>query len=462
MTDLSRRTLLRRTFLWSGLLFAPPLQGLVAACADRSATLPRPRRVGPGEGGYGELVRAGPELALPPGFTYVRFGVEGAPMTTGTLTPRAHDGMAAFALSNGHVRLIRNHEDRVGPSRARRIGDPAKAYDRRGGGGTTSLEVLLGPDGTRELVRDFVSLSGTIVNCAGGPTPWGTWLTCEETTQGRAHGWEKEHGYVFEVPAVAEEEVPAVPIRAMGRFVHEAAAVDSRTGIIYLTEDNEPAGFYRFVPQRPGDWAAGGRLEMLAVAGRPNHDTRRGQQVGRPWPVTWVPIDDPDPPEAGRDPAAVFSQGLTKAGALFAHLEGAWYSEGNVFFQATDGGDRALGQVWAFRPREASGGVEGELALVFESPGRDFLNGPDNITVSPRGGLLLCEDGDGTQFLRGLTRGGEIFDFAQNLANQREFAGACFSPDGETLFVNIQGDTRGPGVLSATFAIWGPWSRGAL
>ena len=456
----SRRRFLRDAALYGGgVLLASSLQGLVAACARARVSRTAPR-AGPGDGGYGDLVVAGPELALPVGFTYVKLGVEGTPMSDGLLTPRAHDGMAAFALPNGNVRLVRNHEDRERAATARARGDAAKAYDPRGGGGTTSLEVRIAPDGGREIVRDFMSLGGTIVNCAGGLTPWGTWLTCEETTQGAGAGFEREHGYVFEVPALAEEEVRAVPLKALGRFVHEAVALDAASGIVYLTEDWHRSGFYRFLPDHAGDLAAGGRLQMLAAEGAPNLDTGTGRRTGERRPVTWVAIDDPDPPDAETNPAAVFEQGFARGGARFARLEGAWAGDGGIYFQATSGGDAGCGQVWHYRPRGAD---PGELALVFESPGRDWLDGPDNITVSPRGGVLICEDGRGTQHLRGLTRDGAIFDFARNTLNANEFAGACFHPDGSTLFVNIQGNTRGESAdLGMTFAIWGPWERGAL
>ncbi|HMG17934.1 MAG TPA: alkaline phosphatase PhoX, partial [Gemmatimonadales bacterium] len=153
-------------------------------------------------------------------------------------------------------------------------------------------------------------------------------------------------------------------------------------------------------------------------------------------------------------------QGLAKGGTIFQRLEGCWYGDGSIFFNATSGGDAGAGQVWQYRPRRRSGG---QLILVFESPSRDVLDAPDNIVVSPRGGLIVCEDGDGSQFLRGLTQRGEIFDFGQNIANEDEFAGACFSPDGETLFVNIQGSTSSTGASKGiTFAIWGPWEEGAL
>ena len=461
MDALNRRDFLTFAAYGGGALFAPSLKGLVACVEPGRATIRGATAIhqaGLGQGGYGALQATGPELALPTGFTYVMLGVEGSKMSDGNLTPRAHDGMAAFALPNGNVRLVRNHEVRDPPANATLKGDPAKAYDPKGGGGTTSLEIRVNDDGTRELLRDFVSLSGTIVNCAGGLTPWGSWLTCEETTLGQSQGWTKDHGYVFEVPADAEEEVAAQPILPLGRFVHEAVAVDPATGIVYETEDRGAAGFYRFIPRERGNLGAGGRLQMLAVRDRPNYGTSRGQQIGSTLAVDWVDIEDPDPAAAESNAGAVFNQGRSKGGAIFSRLEGCWYGDGSVYFHATSGGDQGMGQVWQYRPGDDSDGgegAEGALTLVFESPGADVLNHPDNITVSPRGGILMCEDGRGTQHLRGLTPDGHIFDFATNLVNNSEFAGACFSPDGRTLFVNIQW----PGM---TFAIWGPWEDGAL
>ncbi len=248
------------------------LQGFPMGCS--------PARVArAGEGSYGPLQAAGPDLALPPGFQYRKFGVTGSLMSDGFPTPAAHDGMAAFPLPNGNIRLIRNHE--VG---WRDAGTPVAqpVYDPRAGGGTTSLEI---DPATRELVRDFVSLSGTAVNCAGGPTPWGSWLSCEETVVGPPQ-MQRKHGYVFEVPVTADGPVEPVPLKAMGRFAHEAAAVDPTTGVVYLTEDQGRAGFYRFLPvlpyrdDRPGDLAAGGELQMLAVHGRPNFDTGHNQVAG--------------------------------------------------------------------------------------------------------------------------------------------------------------------------------------
>lgn len=464
MNKSNRRGFLRTSSSLAGaVVLAPSLQGL-AACAGSKpgpdGRMRRPEVAQRGSGGYGLLRDAGAELALPAGFTYSVLSYTGKPMSDGNPTPGAFDGMAAFPLANGNVRLIRNHENRNPPSTARVKGDASRAYDPKAGGGTTSLEVHIAPNGSATLVRDFVSLNGTIVNCAGGPTPWGSWLTCEESTEGVSAGWGQEHGYIFEVSASAEDLSTPVPLKAMGRFIHEAVAVDPSTGIVYETEDRQIAGFYRFIPRERGVLASGGALQMLAIDGRPNYDTADGQRMGSTLPVSWVDIDDPDPRGVWGDTAAVFAQGFTKGGARFARLEGCWWGDGGVFFHATNGGNAKVGQVWFYRP---DGSDRGSLTLVFESPSAALLNYPDNITVSPRRGVVLCEDGNGIQFLRGLTPDGRIFDFAKNLLNRTEFAGACFSPDGRTLFVNIMGSTLDAGTeKGVTLAIRGPWEDGAL
>lgn len=451
-TGAAGRGISRKDFLvaGAGAGIGTALSGLVARNAGAK---PGDRnRADKDSGGYGKLSPKqaendpGTYLALPEGFKYTMIGATGTLMSDGNPTPPAHDGMGSFDAADG-VRLVRNHEVRAGAATGSAIG--GDAYDPLAGGGTTTLVV---DSESRLLQRDFVSLSGTHVNCAGGPTPSGSWLTCEETTAGETDGYSKDHGYIFEVPSSNNGLAEPEPYKAMGRFVHEAVAIDPDTGIAYETEDRNTAGFYRFLPNDPRDFGAGGRLQMLAIKGRLNYDTRTGQRVGKPLPVKWVDIENPDPESAEQNSLAVYEQGQAEGGATFDRLEGCWYGDGSVFMSATSGGDAELGQVWQYRPRGNSGG---QLILLFESESPEMLDAPDNITVSPRGGLAICEDGDGEQFVRGLTQQGRIFDFALNVENDREFAGANFSPDGETLFVNVQTPGR-------TFAIWGPWEDGAL
>lgn len=448
---MDRREFLIRTGAAAGA--ALPLLALASCSGPRPTTL-----------GYGPIApvldatTGLPLLHLPPGFRYFTFGWTGDPLADGTPTPAMHDGMAAFPLGGGRVRLIRNHEVSTAPAFSSTL-----AYDPAAGGGTTTLDVDLS---RATVIRAEASIAGTIRNCAGGPTPWGSWLTCEETVAAPASDARltKDHGWIFEVPV--EGRATVEPLRAMGRFVHEATAVDPATGYVYETEDATRAGFYRFIPNERDRLSAGGTLHMLAVAGSPNLDTRRGQKAGVTYPVEWVPIENPEQAHVDaekRDGTGVFSQGDAQGGATFARLEGAWYGNGAIFITATSGGDRQRGQVWEYTPATET------LRLVFESPGWDILDMPDNLCVSPRGGLVLCEDGSGgAQFVRGLTLDGQIFDFARQsvvLQGERngftgdfrsmEIAGVTFSPDGRWLLFNVQT----PGI---TFAVTGPWADGVL
>jgi uncharacterized protein len=466
---MTRRRFVKHGVVTTGLMIAgPPL--FLSACSDDEAVTSSTTVAGDTAGppGYGALRPAGPELELPEGFRYAILSREGDRMSDGLRTPAYPDGTAAFEGSDGTIVLVRNHEQ-FDPGKA--IG-PERAYDPSGQGGVTTL--VFDP-ASEKVVESRLTLNGTDNNCNGGRTPQRSWLSCEESTVGRKAGFEREHGYVFEVPASAREPVEPRPLKAMGRFVHEAAVVDPATGVVYMTEDEGPKdGFYRFVPNAPGKYETGGRLELLKVRGESNFDTRKGQRVGDAIETEWVGIDDVDPHDAEDEPHAVLYQGLDKGGAVFVALEGAWWDEadGSAVMAASEGGDAGLGQIWRYRP---TGDDTGELTLVAESTGEGEMEEPDNVTVSPRGGIIACEDGtEGTDnFLRGVTPDGEIFPFARNtievdghqldaedfdrgeLRGFSEFAGASYSPDGKWLFVSVQ-------VPGVTYAITGPWEQGLL
>lgn len=449
-----RRRFLRSAVLAGGAAITIPLESLLRAAE---------RGLSKAAEGYGPLGPVSDEatglplLHLPEGFRYTSFGWTGDLMDGGIRTPRAHDGMAAFESPDGSVALIRNHEISRGPAFA-----PGAAYDPGAGGGTTTI--TFDPHAGR-VTSTRASLTGSLRNCAGGRTPWNSWLTCEETTLGAGDepGLTKAHGYVFEVPLDAPPSCE--PIVDMGRFVHEAVAVDPESSVVYQTEDRSRAGLYRFTPRTPRRLGDGGRLQMLAIDGRPKLNLRSGQRQGGRYGIHWVDIPDParaHVSSSARDQTGVFRQGFDRGGAVFGRLEGAWYSDGRVFVTSTDGGAARMGQVWELDIAQQ------QLRLVFESPGAAVLNMPDNLVVSPRGGLVLCEDGTANPCVHGLTRDGQIVLFARNNVvlsgerngirgdfRNREFAGATFSPDGRWLFLNVQT----PGI---TFAVTGPWERGIL
>lgn len=457
--SLPRRSFLRLTAFSVGCgTLGPAFQQLLAS-------QPGYRRTA----GYGELVPTKDEstglelLQLPRGFRYLSFGWAGDKMADGTVTPGAHDGMGVISEEKGLITLCRNHE-LSGSSSA--FGPAKLTYDGRAPGGCSSLQFNAN---SGEWVKAWPTLSGTVKNCAGGPTPWNSWLSCEETVlgpgdvdDGERLEFETTHGWIFEVPA--NGETTAKPIPEMGRFVHEAVAVDPDTGIVYETEDRGTAGFYRYLPKVPGQLEKGGRLEMLRVK---NHgDLRKFDQIGKTLDCEWVSIDNPTQAHSdadAQDELGCYMQGKAQGATTFARLEGCWYGNNSIYFDATSGGPAGAGQIWRYDPKQE------QLVLLFASPSNDVLDQPDNLTVSPRGGILLCEDGDKVpQRLHGLTRDGSLFTFAKNNVQLRgeqhglvgdfrgsEWAGATFSSDGTWLFVNLQN----PGI---TFAITGPWGTGLL
>jgi secreted PhoX family phosphatase len=500
-TTLDRRTFLRRgTIAAGGVLSAGAIGRLAPPDAVGNSGKRRPHRAG-GKG-YGPLRRVPDQrgvevLALPKGFSYVTFGYIGSKMADGNTTPLALDGMSAFPdRKRSRVRLVRNHEDRNPAGAGSVLGDPAAKYDPDGGGGTSTL---IYDEAKRSLVADFISLNGTTVNCAGGiGFRRRHWITAEETVRGpdassSGERFSQRHGYLFEVPVSRGpgELTKAEPIRAAGRFAHEAVAVSQKTGIVYQTEDpgsGVGAGFYRFIPENPSSLLEGGKLQMLAISGLPQLDMRENQIVGRRMRTDWVDIDDPDPAYASLlDPKSTFMQGHAKGGALFNRLEGCWYDEGSVFFVSTSGGDaksgdvnsdgyeEGFGQVWEYRPHRGGG----FLTLLYESPSAAALDSPDNLTVTPRGGLIACEDDassanpdghplapgiENVNRVIGLTQEGDAFELAVNVLNDSEFAGCCFSPSGETLFVNVFGRSAfsDDPIEGMTCAITGPWKKGPL
>ncbi|BCL36421.1 alkaline phosphatase PhoX [Nostoc sp. MS1] len=435
-------TLSRRKFFTlagasaAGTLAASPLEGLLARAAFGQTTLTTT--------GYGPLfIGSDGLLAVPNGFQYRIISRRGDRMIDGNPVPGNHDGMAAFPGPRGTTILVCNHE-LSNTSGTKVIVPQGFEYDSASRGGTTNLVI----DSNRQLIKQFASLGGTIRNCAGGRTPWGSWITCEEnvSTPTSTDGSTKFHGYNFEVPASATGPVQAVPLKAMGRFNHEAIAVDPATGIVYQTEDSGSGLFYRFIPNVPGKLALGGKLQALRIGGTPGSansvNTATGFNTGQTWTnIDWVDIPEPDPTTDN-----VRVQGRELGAARFARGEGIWYGNGELYFCCTSGGPGNLGQVFRYVP------ATNTLQLFVQSPGASDLRAPDNICVAPFGDLIICEDGDAPNFLRGVTPDGKLYNLVRNNfeGGASEFAGACFSPDGQTLFFNMQG----PGI---TFAMWGPW-----
>ncbi|MBY0280255.1 PhoX family protein [Candidatus Binatia bacterium] len=460
-----QRHLNRRRFLRDGAATTLAFATLLRTTRGRASEMSYVGAPGPH---FGPLV-PDPKgiLDLPKGFSYRVVSRTGEEMSDGLLVPGAPDGMGAFAGPDGKTLVVRNHElgndtPDLGPygatnERFARV-PAADVYDAGGGtrpalGGTTTF---VWDTQAGRLERQFQSLAGTIRNCAGGPTPWGSWISCEEATKDPATGTSQPHGFNFEVPATPDVKHAAPqPLKAMGRFNHEAVAIHPPSGCVYQTEDREDGLLYRFVPNDRTRLAAGGKLQAYKVcACKFGLDVRnwksRDASPGELIAAEWVDLTDVESP---KDDLRV--RGAAQGAAPFARGEGMWRGDDGIYFACTNGGPARKGQIFRYLPSPYEGTSReseepGNLELFVEPDDAAKLDMGDNLTIAPWGELIVCEDGSGEQFLRHVDANGDVWPFARNALNESELAGAVFSPDGSTLFVNIMK----PGI---TLAVTGPW-----
>lgn len=441
----------RREFLLAGSAAMLGLSGLRHAFALDSSDVPD------------DKMQTTEYLRLPVGFDVQLISTTGDKMEDGLLVPGKADGMCAFDMGNGLLSIIRNHENEIlwhlqspfskDASLLSGI-DQSKLYDAGiKGPGLGGCSTIVYDAKKRSVVRQFMSLVGTERNCSGGRTPWNSWITSEESAQMPSRFHSKAHGYNFEVwPTTQPELQDPVPLKAMGRFMHESVAFDPQDGVAYQTEDREEGLFYRFVPHAFGKLEEGGKLQALRVRDRLSLSTRNWSEqrvvVGQKLACDWVDLQNVESPNDD-----LRFQGFSIGAARFARGEGMCYAGGSVYFCCSNGGHAKKGQVWRYTPSGVDGG---ELELFIESQDADFMKGPDNICLAPNGKIYICEDNlerDG-RHNRILTvdNKGNVEVFAENIFNKGEMTGLCFSPDGSTMFVNMQHD------ISYTFAITGPWN----
>ena len=443
---ISRRDLISRGALGAGILATGNLSALFTAPGAGAA----PTGLGP--------LRPDPAglLDLPEGFSYSIISTAGEALPGGGTVPDRFDGTGAFRGPRGGTRLVRNSEQNRSATHPA-VAARALTYDPGTFGGTTTVSL----DRSGHKVDEYVSLAGTYSNCAGGITPWGTWLSCEETEVKAGAGLARDHGYVFEVdPTSPANNVDPTPLTAMGRFPHEAVAVDNSTRVAYLTEDARgPFGLlYRFTPKdrsrRYGSYRAGGLLEAMSCSEGHRHvpDLSVFSRPGERLRVQWRAV--PDPSALTASTRKQFGDDQVTRSQKF---EGAWWATNGKayivcsFARIADGAAADHdGQVWCYDPSRQQLTLEVRFA-VNPDPSSDRPDGPDNITVTPRGDIVLAEDGEGVQHLYVVNKRGVSYPFARNARDEGEFTGVVFSGNGQTMFANLQQ----PGV---TFAISGPFA----
>jgi secreted PhoX family phosphatase len=437
-------------------------------------------------------------LALPAGFSYRIVTREGdTDMSFGQgKTPAFHDGTGVVASGRNQLTIIQNHEMTPFMSTYGVPHIPGTVYDPGAvnAGGCTVITT----DGDGRSTAEWVGISGTARNCAGGGTPWGTWLTCEEITINAGASWsaagqsgvyEKNHGYVFEVFRSDSAHQLPKPIKAFGRFDHEALAVEPNRKHVYLSEDaSGPNGlFYRWTASpgtRLGQGLANdlsdtaGKLEAMQMRMDdgsiiPDVAYLTSAQLGRPFKVTWTEVADRD--AVSTPIRRQFEDGTVTRGKKF---EGVWSNDNGVYivnsfaFGANDlpaDATKHDGMVWyydysdetitlvTYFPHNPAAETEGASPKYADLT----FDGPDNVTVTPWGTLILAEDGVRASHVLSSIPGGPTYAIARNqLSNgtangaptYSEFTGPTFSPDGKILFVNIQ-------VPGITLAITGPWHK---
>ena len=414
-------------------------------------------------------------LDLPYGFHYNIISRFGDTMNDGLQVPNHADGMGCFDIGENKIALIRNHElgrfeefnfkTDYNKSAFSKVDKISEFYPRKNiydncrdnivcFGGTTTI---IYNRKTSTVENEYLSLAGTLINCSGGVTPWGTWISCEETMVKKNKFLLKDHGYNFEVtPNIKRTLSEPYPIKQMGRFRHEAVAFDKKTGAVYQTEDRKDGMIYRYLPNQKTKLLKGGKLQALSFKDNLSLDTRNWDETAifknEVYKVEWIDIKD-----VTSQNDDLRYQGFQKGCARFARPEGMWEHNGEIFFTCTSGGKNGLGQIWKYIPSPYEGTSDeyknpSKLELFFESDSSKSLDMCDNITISPWGDVVICEDGRGVDHLVGVRSDGTSYKIAKNVLNSSEFAGACFSSDGETLFVNIYKPT-------ITLAITGPWNQ---